>query len=121
MCYSINKHQNGGTMVGVDKNKLGDILKKGLDPKAEEAKPTIAAPTQKYNPTSGTVFSGAGSAASVKAAENDLKAVQAARIGGRHQEAGRSAAFQNTPRPDQRGIQSRREVGHCPLGSAARC
>ena len=70
-------------MVGVDKNKFGDILKKALDPKTEEVKPTTAAPTstQNYNPTSGTATSGTGSAASVKSAEDQLKAVQAARMG----------------------------------------
>jgi hypothetical protein len=77
----LNKYQNGGTMVDVNKSSLGDILKKALDPKAEEAKTAGAAPTQKYNPTSGTVSSGTGSAASVKAAEDSLKTVQASRLG----------------------------------------
>ena len=37
-------------MVGVDKNKLGDILKKALDPKAEEVKKTVTP----LNPTKST-------------------------------------------------------------------
>ena len=70
-------------MVGFDKNKLGDILKKALDPKAEEVKKTTATPTpvNKYNPTSGTVSAATGTPVGVKAAEDELKAVQATRLG----------------------------------------
>ena len=73
-------------MVGVDKNKLGDILKKALDPKAEVAKKTTTAaasstPKGTYNPTSGTVSKASGTPSGVKAAEDKLKAVQASRIG----------------------------------------
>ncbi len=59
-------------MVGVNKNKLGDILKKIVDPKAEEAKKTTtaAASTPKAKNT----------IADVKAAEEKLKAVQASGI-----------------------------------------
>lgn len=41
----VNTKQNGGTRVAVDKNKLGDILKKVLDPKAEEVKKTVTPST----------------------------------------------------------------------------
>ena len=72
-------------MVGVDKNKLGDILKKALDPKAEAAKKTTTAATSTpkgtYNPTSGTVAKTTGTPTGVKAAEDKLKAVQASRLG----------------------------------------
>lgn len=72
-------------MVGVSKNKLGDILKKALDPKAEEAKKTTTAaastPKIKYDPTSGTVTKTTGTPTGVKAAEDKLKTVQAGRLG----------------------------------------
>lgn len=72
-------------MVGVDKNKLGDILKKALDPKAEEAKKTTTAastPVKKYDPTSGSVSAAAsGTSSGVKSAEDKLKAVQTTRLG----------------------------------------
>lgn len=69
-------------MVGVDKKSLGDILKKALDPKAEEVKKTTAptTPVKKYNPTSGTVSTATGTTSGVKAAEEKLKATQAARM-----------------------------------------
>jgi len=70
-------------MVDKEKSTLADALKKLFTPKAEEVKSTTSAPTpaQKYNPTSGTVGTATGTTASVKAAEEKLKAVQAARMG----------------------------------------
>jgi len=62
-------------MVGVDKKKLGDILKKAEEKKNDVTKAT--APTSKsYSPTSGIVSKKAGTTASVKAAGDELKALR---------------------------------------------
>ena len=70
-------------MVGKEKKKLSDILKKAVDPKAEEVKKTVTARTPaKYNkPYLGSVSSPGSPPSDVKAAEVKLKAGQEIRLG----------------------------------------